>query len=87
MHILNITVNMNCSLKHLFRWKNDKQIELRSNLSNPRYIFSVDFTKLDLKELRQDDSGTYKCSIENKYGKVEHVMTVEIYGKSYLIFI
>ncbi|XP_065649479.1 fibroblast growth factor receptor-like isoform X4 [Hydra vulgaris] len=60
--------------------KNDKLIEARSNL---RYYFSPNFLKLSIKEVRLDDAGIYKCILENKYGKVEHVMTVEIYEKMF----
>ncbi|XP_065676991.1 fibroblast growth factor receptor-like isoform X3 [Hydra vulgaris] len=60
--------------------KNDKLIEARSNL---RYSFSPNFLKLSIKEVRLDDAGIYKCILENKYGKIEHVMTVEIYEQDF----
>lgn len=63
--------------------KNDRLIEARSNLSNFRFSFSPNFLKLSIKELRLDDAGIYKCILENKYGKIEHIMTVEIYEKMF----
>lgn len=48
-----------------------------------RYVMRARGTTLTVRNIQQDDGGSYTCRASNKAGEVEHELFLKVFGKSF----
>lgn len=60
-------------------WSVRKGVQLQES---ERYVMRARGTTLTVRNIQQDDGGSYTCKASNKAGEVEHELFLKVFGEN-----
>lgn len=63
----------------MYVWFVRKGVELQES---ERYVMRARGTTLTVRNIQQDDGGSYTCKASNKAGEVEHELFLKVFGEN-----
>lgn len=63
----------------VYVWFVRKGVQLQES---ERYVMRARGTTLTVRNIQQDDGGSYTCKASNKAGEVEHELFLKVFGES-----